>query len=135
MTARDLPDQRIDRADGAPGAERPSNEIVVYWRPGCPFCSSLLRRLDRYEVPHRRVDIWRDPQAARRVRAVANGNETVPTVTIGSAVLVNPDIHRLLAAAEEWAPDAVPDSYAAPQPGRFARWIATKLGAGQPANA
>lgn len=103
------------------------NEIVVYWRPGCMFCSALLRQLDKRGVPHRRVDIWSDPKAAARVRAVAGGNETVPTVTIGSSALVNPDIHAVLALAGDLAPDAVPGDYAAPQPGRFGRWIQAKL--------
>ncbi len=103
------------------------NEIVVYWRPGCMFCSALLRQLDKRGVPHRRIDIWSDQKAAARVRAVADGNETVPTVTIGSSALVNPDIHAVLALAGDLAPDAVPDGYAPPQPGRFGRWIQAKL--------
>ena len=109
------------------------SDIVVYWRPGCPFCSSLLRQLDRRGVPHRRVNVWSDPKAAARVRAIANGNETVPTVSIGSTSLVNPDIHAVLAAAGELAPDAVPDDYAPPQPGRFSRWLAGKLAGSSPA--
>ncbi len=103
------------------------NDIVVYWRPGCMFCSALLRQLDKRGVPHRRVDIWSDPKAAAQVRALANGNETVPTVTIGSSALVNPDIHGVLALAGDIAPHAVPDDYEPPQTGRFGRWIQAKL--------
>lgn len=103
------------------------NDIVVYWRPGCMFCSGLLRQLDTRGVPHRRVDIWSDANAAARVRALANGNETVPTVTIGSSSLVNPDIHAVLALAGDLAPDAVPADYEPPQPGRFGRWLQAKL--------
>jgi mycoredoxin len=66
-----------------------SSEIVVYWRPGCPFCSSLRRGLVREGLPFREVDIWSDPDAAAFVRSVANGCETVPTVSIGSVHLVN----------------------------------------------
>ena len=33
-------------------------------------------------IPNRRVNIWRDPDAAARVRAAAGGNETVPTVVV-----------------------------------------------------
>jgi glutaredoxin len=102
-------------------------DIIVYWRPGCMFCSSLLRQLDSHGVPHRRIDIWSDPKAAARVRSVANGNETVPTVVIGTSALVNPDVHRVLALAGKLAPHAVPDGYEPPQPGRFGRWITSKL--------
>jgi mycoredoxin len=105
------------------------NEIVVYWRPGCMFCSSLLRQLDRRDVPHRRIDIWEDPAGAATVRAAAGGNETVPTVAIGPVTLVNPGIRAVLAAAAEHAPHAVPDDHEAPQNGRISRWLVTKLGA------
>jgi glutaredoxin len=105
----------------------PPTEIVVYWRPGCLFCSSLLRQLDGRGVPHCRVDIRQDPDGAARVRSVANGNETVPTVGIGPVMLVNPDIHTVLAAATAHVPHAVPDGYEPPQPGRFGRWLLSKL--------
>lgn len=36
------------------------------------------------------VDIWQDPAAAAAVRAVADGNETVPTVHVAGQWLVNP---------------------------------------------
>ena len=35
-------------------------------------------------------NIWEDPEAAEFVRNHAQGNEVVPTVQIGSSVLVNP---------------------------------------------
>ena len=74
-----------------------SSEITVYWRPGCPFCGSLFRQLERHGVPHRRVNIWDDPEAAAVVRGIARGNETVPTVTVGDVGLVNPDVRQILA--------------------------------------
>jgi len=90
-------------------------------------CSSLLQQLDTRGVPHRRAGIWSEPNAAVRVRAPANGNETVPTVTIGSSSLVAPDIHAVLALAAGLAPDAVPADDEPPQPGRFGRWIQAEL--------
>lgn len=108
-------------------APAPVPEIVVYWRPGCPFCSSLLRQFDRRGVPHRRVNIWQDPSAAATVRSIARGNETVPTVVIGSVGLVNPSIDAVLVAAIEHAPGAVPAGYEPPQPGRVGRWLIGKL--------
>jgi mycoredoxin len=102
-------------------------EVVVYWRPGCGFCSSLFRQLEHHGVPHRRVDIWSDPDAAAAVRAVARGHETVPTVMVGPVPLVNPSVHEVLAVAVELVPGAVPEGYEPPQPGRFARWLHDKL--------
>jgi mycoredoxin len=82
-------------------------EIVVYWRPGCGWCSALRRQLARAGVAHRLVNIWEDADAAARVRAVARGHETVPTVMIGTVALVNPGIREVLAAADVHAPSAV----------------------------
>ncbi|MCY7300017.1 MAG: NrdH-redoxin [Ilumatobacteraceae bacterium] len=77
-------------------------EAVVYWRPGCPFCSMLRVGLARQGIAYREVNIWEDPEAAAFVRSVARGNETVPTVTVGSVSLVNPsagEVADLMAAA------------------------------------
>jgi len=77
-------------------------DVVVLWRPGCPFCGMLLRRLDRSGLQFTRVDIWEHPEAAAWVRTVADGNETVPTVRVRSAegqsavALVNPQASAVL---------------------------------------
>jgi glutaredoxin-like protein len=85
-------------------ASNPDQDITVYWRPGCPFCSSLFRQLDTAEVAYHRVNIWDDETGAAVVRSIARGNETVPTVTIGvpghgGVGLVNPNVAQVLAAA------------------------------------
>lgn len=67
-------------------------EVLVYWRPGCWYCSDLRSQLERAGIDYRPIDIWRDPVAAARVRSIADGNETVPTVVIGERALVNPSL-------------------------------------------
>ena len=74
-------------------------DVVVYWRPGCPFCSILRSGLRRAHLPVREVNIWEDPEAAAFVRSVAKGNETVPTVSIGDVHLVNPSAKRVVTLA------------------------------------
>lgn len=87
-----------------------SPEVVVYWRPRCGFCSSLRRQLATAGVPTREVDIWSDPDAAAQVRAVAKGNETVPTVAVAGRFLVNPPARTVvILAAEAGIVAAVPD--------------------------
>jgi glutaredoxin len=73
--------------------------VVVYWRPGCPFCRSLQRGLARTGLETVEVNIWDHPEAAAIVRANARGNETVPTVQIGETFLVNPDVREVLEVA------------------------------------
>lgn len=80
---------------------------TVYWRPGCPYCSRLLGDLDRIGLPLHKVNIWDDPAAAARVRAVAGGNETVPTVVVGDTAMVNPRAAAVLDAVRAQAPDVL----------------------------
>jgi glutaredoxin len=74
--------QRRSAADGRP---------VVFWRPGCVYCLRLRMRLGRRARRLHWVDIWRDPAGAAAVRAVNDGNETVPTVFVSGRPHVNPD--------------------------------------------
>lgn len=102
--------------------------VTVYWRPGCGFCSSLVRGLERNDVPFERVNIWEDEDAAAFVRSVAGGNETVPTVTVGGTALVNPSAPDVLRTLAQEAPALLPDGYEPPQPGRVARFVGRLLG-------
>ncbi len=76
-------------------------DVVVYTRPGCPYCFALRLRLRRSKLGFREVNIWKDPDAAAFVRSVANGNETVPTVTVGDVSVVNPSARRVRALVAE----------------------------------
>jgi mycoredoxin len=88
--------------------------VTVMWRPGCPFCALLLRRLERTGLRFDRIDIWEEPDAAAWVRAVADGNETVPTVRIGGSdplaavALVNPTATQVLDVVARVVPEALP---------------------------
>ncbi|MDA8148738.1 MAG: NrdH-redoxin [Actinomycetota bacterium] len=72
--------------------------VRLYWRPGCPFCALLRRRMRTHHVACTEIDIWQDPAGAAFVRSVTGGDETVPTVAIGSRNLVNPSIGEVLDA-------------------------------------
>ncbi|MEV6600065.1 glutaredoxin domain-containing protein [Actinoplanes sp. NPDC051346] len=64
--------------------------ITVYSRPGCPYCYLLRHGLRRRGLTFTEINIWTDPKAAAAVRAVADGNETVPTVHVADQWLINP---------------------------------------------
>ena len=72
-----------------------TSAMFVYWRPGCPFCTRLFRFLDHAGVEVERVNIWEDDAGADFVRSVAGGNETVPTVKLGTITLVNPSRYQM----------------------------------------
>lgn len=88
----DAPDESDRPSDGGPA-------ITVYWRPGCGYCSSLRRGLRRAGVAVVERNIWDDPDAAAFVRSQARGHETVPTVDVAGAVLVNPRVRQVLSTA------------------------------------
>jgi mycoredoxin len=69
--------------------------VTVYTRPGCPYCFLLRRGLRRRGIAFVEVNIWQDPDGAAAVRAVADGNETVPTVHVAGQWLVNPSAARV----------------------------------------
>lgn len=113
-----------ESAPSDPAATDPT--VTVFWRPGCPYCSSLRRRLRGTGVPFDEVNIWNDPGAAAYVRSVAGGNETVPTVRIGEVAMVNPSAKRVVTELGRVAPHVV----AGLAPGRsragggLRRWLA-----------
>ncbi|MEU6019276.1 mycoredoxin [Streptomyces sp. NPDC047515] len=78
--------------------------MVVYWRPGCPYCMKLRLQLRLTKLRYTEVNIWRDPEAAAFVRSVADGNETVPTVTVAGRPMVNPSRRQVLDAVRAGAP-------------------------------
>lgn len=83
-----------------------AREIRFYWRPGCWFCSNLRRKLESSGVQYRAINIWEDPEAAAQVRAAAGGDETVPTVLVGSRAMVNPSLKEVLTAIREEMPES-----------------------------
>lgn len=78
-------------ASGSEGAPV-GGSVVVYWRPGCVFCTALRRRLGRSARHVTWINIWTDGEAAAYVRSVNSGNETVPTVVIDGVAHTNPSV-------------------------------------------
>lgn len=97
--------------------------VTFYWRPGCGFCAHLDRSLSAAGVPLDRHNIWEDPGAAEAVRSAARGNETVPTVVIGEAALVNPSADDVIGVLTDAAPHLVPEGWTPPEPGRAAKMV------------
>lgn len=83
-----------------------NTDVIIYTRPGCPYCYRLRRGLRRRGVPFGEINIRHDTAAAATVRAHANGTETVPTVRIGGRWLVNPTAAAVTTAAGYPAPPA-----------------------------
>jgi mycoredoxin len=107
----------VTAAAGTPGIVR------VYWRPGCPFCTMLRLGLHRARLPVEEINIWADPAAAAQVRAITGGDETVPTVVVGTRAMVNPSARQVIAAVRAGQPGVLP----APET-RTGSWLARAAG-------
>lgn len=59
------------------------DDVVVYWRPGCPFCMRLTKGLGPRADEVTWVNVYRDVEAEQRVRSLNDGNLLVPTVLTG----------------------------------------------------
>lgn len=85
-------------SDDASRNEATQNSVpLVYWRPGCIFCLRLRLALLLRGKKAVWTSIRQDPAAAARVRSVNDGNETVPTVFVGSEHRTNPNPSWVLA--------------------------------------
>jgi mycoredoxin len=78
-----------------------SPQVTVFWRPGCPYCWQLRTKLERAGVEVEEINIWEDAAGAAFVRSVTGGDETVPTVRIGTRSFVNPNPKHLLEMIRE----------------------------------
>lgn len=67
-----------------------TQNVTIYWRPGCPYCENLRSGLGADASKAEWVNIWLDSAAAKKVASVNNGNEVVPTVFVGDISLTNP---------------------------------------------
>lgn len=65
--------------------------VVVYWRPGCPFCEGLAAGLGDDGDRAVWTNIWRDGSARDYVESLNGGNATVPTVVTRDAHFVAAD--------------------------------------------
>lgn len=60
-------------------------------------------------LSYARRNIWDEPESAAFVRSVADGNEVVPTVTVGSISMVNPSVNQVVQAIGTEAPGVMTD--------------------------
>ncbi|MDZ7929846.1 MAG: glutaredoxin domain-containing protein [Rhodococcus sp. (in: high G+C Gram-positive bacteria)] len=96
-------------SDGASRNQASERSVpLIYWRPGCIFCLRLRVALLLRGKKAVWMNIRKDPAgvepaerpfnaAAARVRSVNDGNETVPTVFVGSEHRTNPNPSWVLA--------------------------------------
>lgn len=100
-----------------------SGGVLVYWRPGCLTARCCGWVCAARGCPPEWVNIWEDRAAAARVRAITGGDETVPTVVVGTQAMVNPSARQVIAAAGDGQPGTGPSAGT-----RAATWLARMAG-------
>ena len=75
--------------------------IVVYGHPTCPNLGPVKGLLTQSKVKFEYIDIHQDSVAAARVRAINNGNESVPTLVFpDGSTLTEPTVGELRSKLE-----------------------------------
>ncbi len=71
-------------------------QITLYIRPWCGSVMRTKRWLDSRGIPYTEIDIRKDPEAARLVEELNNGNQSVPTILVdGRHVATEPSTTEL----------------------------------------
>ena len=67
---------------------------LVYGAPWCPYCVTLLKKLDSMgvEYDHKNVD---DDGVREEMNAKTENNQTIPVLFVGEEYWVNPDFKVL----------------------------------------
>jgi mycoredoxin len=75
--------------------------IIIYGHPSCPDLGSIIGLLKQSKVKFTYIDIHQDSAAAARVRAINNGNESVPTLAFSDgSTLTEPTVGELQSKLE-----------------------------------
>ena len=64
--------------------------MIVYTKPGCPYCAALKQDLDARGVAYDEVDVFAVPGAAEKVEQLT-GMRVVPVVVDGDRVEAAPE--------------------------------------------
>jgi glutaredoxin 3 len=63
-----------------------SKSMILYVKPGCPWCRIAEDQLDKRGFKYERVDVRRNPVAFDDLRGIS-GQSYAPTLVIGDLVL------------------------------------------------
>jgi len=74
--------------------------VVVYSTTWCPACIQARRTLRHLRVPFEDIDIEEVSGAEQRMRSINGGSDKVPTIVVGSCVLVEPSDTELIEAVQ-----------------------------------
>lgn len=75
-----------------------SPDVLVFYKPGCPFAARLRVALTLARMTHRFQPFRHDEEDTARVRDASGGNEVSQTVLVRDTYLINPSLRAVRAA-------------------------------------
>ncbi|MBO9501975.1 glutaredoxin 3 [Brevundimonas sp. A19_0] len=77
------------------------SDVVLYTKPGCPYCISAMMLLKKKGVDYQEIVASNDPQLKAEMTAKSGGRATFPQIFIGERhVGGSDDLHALDARGE-----------------------------------
>ena len=80
--------EKLYELDEKRNVPRPLQKVVIYTRPGCPFCADAMRDLQERGVSYEEISIEGNPKAVENVMRLSNGANIVPILVSGDNVKV-----------------------------------------------
>lgn len=74
--------------------------LVVYIKPGCPWCVDAVAYLKREGFPFEEVDVIADPAQFLHMQKIS-GQSCAPTLAYGELMLPDFDVDEMVAFFEE----------------------------------
>jgi mycoredoxin len=76
---------------------QPGEKIIIYGTEWCGDCRRARRFFDQHQIPYQWINIDRDREAERFVRATNGGMRSVPTIVFpDKSILVEPSTQLLV---------------------------------------
>jgi len=76
------------------------SSMILYNKPGCPWCVDAIAYLDRAGFDYEAVDVIADPEKFAEMKAIS-GQTSAPTLKVGELVLPDFDVDELRAFFEK----------------------------------
>lgn len=76
--------------------------MTMYSTVWCGYCQRLKKQLAEHNVDYSEIDIEQNPDAAKIVEQVNEGNQTVPTLVFADGyAMTNPSLQAVLSKLDE----------------------------------
>lgn len=64
------------------------SEVVIFTKPGCPYCAAAKDHFQRQGIHYTEYNVTADPSALRRMLELNGGRRQVPTIVQDDRVTV-----------------------------------------------